>query len=196
VHHTRKTNGEKADIDAIRGSIAGVNAARAVLLINRMTENEASAFGLSDDERRRMFSVDLGKANRSAPEAVEWYRLESVALGNGHGQADDEVGAVMPWQAPEPCGDLTRIELELARAAVGNGDHRADVRSPRWVGRALGVALGIDAASTEGKARLGLIIRRWLSEGKLVKVTRRDPSAAKDFDYIELGSVDWLAGSQ
>ncbi len=194
VHHTRKTNGEKADIDSVRGSIAGVNAARAVLLINRMTTDEAAAFGLPDDERRRMFSVDLGKANRSAPEAIEWYRLESISLGNGHGEPDDEIGAVVPWVPPVPHADLSRFELELAQSAIGNGVHRYDVRSPRWAGFAIGSALGIDARSADGKERLGLLIRCWIEEGKLVKVRRRDPSASKPFDHIELGPVDWFGG--
>lgn len=192
VHHTRKTNGEKAGIDAVRGSIAGVNAARAVLLLNRMTEDEAAAFGIDDQERRRMFSVDLGKANRSAPEAVEWYRMASISLGNGGEHAADEVGAVMPWSPPSIADDFTGMQLEMVRTALTNGEHRASAASPSWAGHAIGAAVGIDAKSDAGAARIKLLIRTWLDEGKLAKVMRYSQAARKEFAFIELGAAAWF----
>lgn len=191
VHHTRKTNGERAGIDAVRGSIAGVNAARVVLLLNRMTVEEAAAFGIDDQERRRMFCIDLAKANRSRPEDVRWYRMESVSLGNGGGAADDEVGAVMPWQPPSMSDEFTAMQLEMVRTAIRNGSHRASSASPRWAGHAIGQALGVDSKGEQGRERLKMLLRAWLSEGKLVKVSRYDTAARKVFDHIELGQADW-----
>lgn len=192
VHHTRKTNGEKAGVDAIRGSIALVNAARIVLVLNRMAEDEAAAFGIDDRERRRMFSVDLGKANRSAPEAIEWYRMESVSLGNGGEHAADEVGAVVPWSPPSIANEFTAMQLEMVRTALGNGEHRASAASPSWAGHAIGAAVGINAKSDEGSARIKLLIRTWIDQGKLAKVKRYSQAARKEFEFIELGAVAWF----
>ena len=191
VHHTRKTNGEKADIDAVRGSIAGVNAARIVLLLNRMTESEGAAFGLDDADRRRIFSVDLGKANRSPPESIEWFQMDSVELGNGGEGQGDEVGAAVPWLPPDMITEFTLAQLEMARAAVANGNGRASPASPNWVGHLLAEPLEIRSKGEPGKSQLKLIIRTWLGEGKLKRARRHDPTQRKEFEFIELGNSAW-----
>lgn len=192
VHHTRKTNGEKADADSVRGSGAIVNAARVVLVLNRMTPKEATDFNLADeDERRRLFSVDLGKANRSPPEAIEWFRLESVAIGNG-----DEVGAVVPWSAPDLIGDINALQIVEAMGLIERGAWRSDPRAKDWVGHAIGAAVGQDSKSPAGRTVLRMVLSQWLSEGRIELVKRRDEGARKDFEFVQVVNrgEDCLAG--
>lgn len=182
VHHTRKTNGEKADADAVRGSGAIVNAARVVLVLNRMTPKEATDFNLADDdERRRLFSIDVGKANRSPPEAIEWFRFESVAIGNG-----DEVGAVVPWSAPDLIGDINQLQVIEAMGQIARGAWRSDPRAKEWVGHAIGPVIGQDSKSPAGRTVLRMVLSQWLSDGLIALVKRRDEGARKDFEFVQV----------
>jgi hypothetical protein len=98
VHHTRKappgSNGEH-DASDMRGSSAIHDAARAVRVLNIMSEREAEEFAIPPHERSLYVRVDRGKGNFAPPSKATWVHLASVDLPNG-----DEVGVVEPWQHP------------------------------------------------------------------------------------------------
>ena len=85
VHHTRKPlrgdgDGETFSSDA-RGAGSLMDAVRASRVFSQMTEKEAGEFGVED--RFEYFRVNRGKVNMMRRGAGAWYRLVSVAIGNG-----------------------------------------------------------------------------------------------------------------
>ena len=66
-----------------RGAVALLNAVRPARVVNMMTEDEALKAGVVDG-RRRYFKVTDGKNNLALPlDRLDWFRSESVFLGNG-----------------------------------------------------------------------------------------------------------------
>jgi hypothetical protein len=108
VHHARKgTNSTNAgDPDTLRGASSIIGAARAVLTVTAMGEEDAKALGLQVSDRQHFFRVDRGKSNYSAIGRGEWFQRLSVVLANG-----DAVAAPEPWQPPE---DVATLEQRLA----------------------------------------------------------------------------------
>ena len=191
VHHTRKTNGESVDVEAVRGAGALVNAARVVLLLNRMTPDQAAAMGVDEDSERMLtFSVTMGKSNRSAPGNDQWYRLESVSLGNGGESPSDEVGAVRAWQPADAMADVTMLQLVEAQSIVGGGEWRSDPRASDWVGKAVGHILGHDPGDKKvGRPKIRQIIDRWLADGYFRIERRVDPATRKSREFVMIGRV-------
>jgi len=78
VHHIRKTGGNETSADDARGAVALTDAARAVRVINRMTEKEAETANVPN--RLLYFRINDGKSNLAPPaEAATWCRLESIS---------------------------------------------------------------------------------------------------------------------
>ncbi|MEJ7927043.1 AAA family ATPase [Sphingobium sp. AN641] len=94
VHHSRKLGGQQVDAEAARGASALGNAARTVLVLNRMDNSEASRLSIGKEDRRSYFRVSNDKTNRAPAEAGDWFHLESVKLGNGGPEGGDSVGVV------------------------------------------------------------------------------------------------------
>jgi hypothetical protein len=115
VHHTRKappgSNGDH-DVSDMRGSSAIHDAARAVRVLNIMSEKEAEEFAIPTHERSLYVRVDRGKGNFAPPKKATWIHLCNVDLPNG-----DEVGVVEPWQHPGGGGPRTEASVARERAA-------------------------------------------------------------------------------
>jgi len=81
VHHTSKAAGAEVTVDRARGASALPNAARSVLVLNRMTDDEARRWGIEPGDARRFFRVYNDKSNR-APAATEadWHEIVGVDL--------------------------------------------------------------------------------------------------------------------
>jgi hypothetical protein len=104
VHHTRKAPpGSNGDHDAsdMRGSSAH-DAARAVRVLNIMSEKEAEEFAIPVHERSLYVRVDRAKGNFAPPSKATWIHLANVDLPNS-----DEVGVVEPWEHPGGGGPRT-----------------------------------------------------------------------------------------
>jgi hypothetical protein len=95
LHHTRKGITAPGDADTARGASSIVSAARVVLTITGMTEDDARKFGLTPDARKHHFRLDGGKSNYAGLTDGEWFERITVLLANG-----DAVAAVAPWQPP------------------------------------------------------------------------------------------------
>ncbi len=108
VHHARKGAALAApgDPDTLRGASAIVGAARVVLTVAGMTEDEAVAFGLPADARRNFFRVDGAKSNYSSLTEADWFERQVIRLDNG-----DYVAAPLPWTPPND-----RVSLEQRNA--------------------------------------------------------------------------------
>ncbi|MBA4757742.1 AAA family ATPase [Sphingosinicella sp.] len=170
VHHSRKLAGQAVTAEASRGAVALINAARSVLVFNRMTAEEADRFGINDDaERRRHFTVQDDKHNRAPPEKAKWFRIASVPLGNG-----DDIGVVEPWAPPDAFDGIDHTVLRAVQARVADGEWRASSQSTSWVGIAIADVLGADLENSTDKTRVKALAKGWIQSDVLRVVEGKD----------------------
>jgi hypothetical protein len=188
IHHTKKYSKDMAgDIDAARGSGALSNVTRIGTTLFVMTAEEASAFGISQDDRTLYIRLDDAKANynRASPIA-QWFRMETVNLQNHHGDIPgDNVGVPIPWTAPTALDGMTDDTTKELFAAIDRG--MEDIKGNslgeyytlsssqsgtgdmnRWVGLLVQRILKCD----EGKAKS--IIKQWEKTNALVRFQYRN----------------------
>lgn len=188
-HHPGKPKPGQAEttVEDGRGASAILWAVRSARVLNFMTPDEASKLGISDDERRLHIRIANGKANMGPLGKAEWMRLKVENLPNG-----DQVAVTSRWTPPDPLQNVTTAHMELARKLVATGEHRADSRSPKWVGYALASQLNI-AVSYNGDnapkdiAKLNAIIKKWI-KNKVFEVDRRKDSNGAERDFIIPGA--------
>jgi hypothetical protein len=186
VHHTRKTSGQAVTSEDARGASSLGSAARVVLTLNAMRDDDATKFGITDPiERRTIIRVDTGKINRAPPEAAFWFKIHSVELANG-----DYVGAAARWNAPDPFESLSAADLYAVQMAIDAGEWLADAQADTWAGKAVANVLGLDAENDPDKARIKSLIHTWTASGALVKETRRCKIKGRDRPFLTVGS--WI----
>lgn len=182
VHHVRKSAGE--GVEAMRGAKSLSDAARVACLLSPMSEEEARHLSVPARERWRHVRLDDAKANLApAGEAVLWYRLETVALGNATPDypAGDQVAAIAPWKPPSPFRGLTAADCNRALDLIAAGDaegaafsaHRTGRSAARWAGQVLVDGFGFEP---DEAAR---VIAAWQSAGLLVEAEYRHPVQRK-----------------
>ena len=98
VHHVRKGAMTPGDPDAARGASAIVGAARIVVTLVPMSEDDARAFGLPEDRktRSRYARLDDAKQNYAGIEDAQWLEKSLYTLENG-----ETVPAAVPWSPPD-----------------------------------------------------------------------------------------------
>jgi hypothetical protein len=166
VHHTRKGAAIPGDPDAVRGASSIVGAARIVLTMTMMSEEDAVAFGLPKDRRNRgrYFRLDDGKQNYAALDDARWYEATVYFLDN-----DEAVAAAEPWDPPDP---LAGVVVNTAIAAIdeieaGFADGRRYSAAPSAKERAAWpVVQRYMPTLTEAQARK--IIKTWVDNGVLL----------------------------
>lgn len=185
VHHTRKAApGQEHGVDSSRGASALVAGARVALALNGMSQSEAKALGVPDDEAWRYFregGAGASKQNLAPAAAARWYRLDSVALRkagygpDGHWREAETVGAVVAWKpdAAALSGALTAEErarvIEALRASVErDGPLRTHVQSTTWAGHVIAAALGMAEGDPFAAPKAKAVIAALLKEGALV----------------------------
>jgi len=111
LHHTRKgSTGIAGNPDIARGASSVIGAARVVLTVSVMTEQEADTFSIPADHRRFFSRVDGAKINAAPIGREEWFERHAYSLDNG-----DQTAAMLPWTAPE---DVISQDI-LARIQIG-----------------------------------------------------------------------------
>ena len=187
VHHTSKAGAAEVTALSSRGAVALINAARSTLVINRMTSEVAAKLGIADDERHRYINVTDDKHNRAPAEKADWFQLVGVDLGNGGLAPADNVAAVTPWKLPDPSAGVTDDNLAAVQRGISEGAWRAHPTAAQWAGRVVADVLGLDVENPSDKARIKSLLRKWISNGALRVVTRRDPNKREDKQFIEVG---------
>ncbi|MFD1986821.1 AAA family ATPase [Mesorhizobium newzealandense] len=179
VHHARKLNGDTISAESARGGSAFVDGCRAVRVINRMSEEEATRLGI--DEARRFFFMLADKQNMAPPaDKRDWYQLVSVPLANG-----DNVAAVDKWTPPNPFDDVTVDHLRRVQATLASGDYRESEQSPEWGGSAVATVLDLDIGAGRkanertgqqraARAKIKRILLTWQDTGAITIETRLD----------------------
>lgn len=184
VHHVRKGNGAETNAESARGAKALTDAARSVIVYNRMTEDEAGLAGVPQDQRGFYFRTQNDKANLAPPEKAEWYRMNNVDLDNG-----DKVGVACPWEWPELFEGVTTAKAQAVQRAIADGQYRKDPRSEQWIGHLVAQVIGLDAKND--RKRLSAIIKEWVKNGVLVEAERFDEVQRKPRVFVEVGK--WIS---
>ncbi len=181
VHHVRKQNGTEATADSARGASALIGKARSVVVYNRMSQAEAAALGVQEQERFFYFRVDNDKSNLAPAERGDWYRMNNEDLENG-----DSVGVACSWTPPDAFDGVTLNHLKQFQRAIGEGKWRKDTQAKAWAGIALAPILEADPKNKADKARMRRIIDKWVSEGVLEVVLDLDEKRMEK-EFIVVG---------
>ncbi len=183
VHHVRKQNGQEANADSARGAKSLTDAARSVVVYNRMTKEEGEQAGIKPELVGFYFRAQNDKANLSPPDAAEWYRMNNVDLDNG-----DEVGVAASWSWPDAFDGISLHKTKEVQRAVAEGDWREDVRSrDKWVGNIIAEVLAMDPE--DDRKRITRIVKEWVKNGVL-RVVENDVGHRKTAKFVEVG--EWI----
>lgn len=169
VHHVSKAGSSDVTANSSRGAVSLINAARSVLVLNRMDEAEADRLGIPANERRRYVRIGDDKSNRAPADAADWFQICSVDLGNG-----DNVGALATWRLPGLFDDVTIDHLRAVQARIAERDWRENYQAASWCGRLIGEVLDINVDEKAGKAKVTGILREWIKSGALKVEERQD----------------------
>ena len=177
VHHTRKMGGMESEVttESSRGGKALTDGCRVVRALNRMSKDEGDRAGV--ENHRLYFRVYNDKANLAPPSSdSDWFRLESVDLGNGTdlGHAGDNVGVVTAWQWPDPLAGMTGADFDKVAAVIRAGKWREHPQAKDWVGRAVAEALDLNSDNKADRAKIIAMLKVWLSAGSLAVVVGED----------------------
>lgn len=189
IHHARKTNGAEVTIEDSRGAVALLSAARSARTLNGMTKEEAERAGV--ENRRAHFRVDNGKANLAPPpEGSTWFKMESVALGNGSlNNGGDHIGVVTSWAWPDPLANLSVSDLRAAQSAVlAGGPWRENVQAREWVGRPIAQALKLNPDDKADREKIRRLLRVWIDNGMFVVVSGTNEKG-RQTPFVEVGEA-------
>ena len=188
VHHTRKPlrgdgDGETFSSDA-RGAGSLMDAVRASRVFTQLSEKEAGEFGVED--RFEYFRVNRGKVNMVRRGAGAWYRLVSVAIGNGpFNTGGDNVQTVEGWAAPDVLASVTTQHAHAVRAKATSGEYLRNFQAKEgWIGVVVGEVIGLDPEKQ--RAQIEKIIKMWVATGVLKEVRRRDEKS-RERTFMEPG---------
>jgi hypothetical protein len=186
VHHSRKLGGQQVDAEAARGASALANAARSVLVLNRMEKSEATRLGIADEDRRSYIQVGNDKVNRAPAEQGDWYRLVPVRLANGGLDGGDSVGIVEHWTLPDvsvTADDDARVKIQ---AEIASGEWRAHSAATDWAGYAVAKVIGADVAVSMDRLRTKNLLNNMLAKGEL-RTEQRPDANRKLRNFVVVG---------
>lgn len=188
VHHTRKSNGADADIDAMRGGSAIAGAVRAARALNAMSKDAAEGFGIEERNRKSFVRIDDAKANLAPASEARWFQLAGQPLGNATAdRPEDFVAVAERWTPPNPFDAVKPGSMRAAQDAVAGRGFREDARAGNWVGHAIGVILNIDSHDPSGRKQLKQIVAAWIANGILTVSLTRDPRAGREVKTVDAG---------
>lgn len=186
VHHTSKAGSGEVTAMSSRGAVALINAARSTLVINRMDGTKASELGMTEAEGRRCISVADDKHNRAPPEKADWYRFESVDLGNGSiDDPGDNIAVAVPWALPHASDGITDSDIHAVQMLIDQGSYRFDPQATEWVGHAVAKALFLDI--DQHRPRIRALLKIWFAKGWLRKIDRKEPRKGVMKPFVENG---------
>jgi hypothetical protein len=198
VHHTRKNNGAgELTSDDARGGSSFVGAVRSCRVLNVMSSQEATNFGIS--QRRRFFRVDTSGNMLVPTNNAVWRQIVSVDAENGKDgkdgkdrQPSDSVGVVEAWAPPEVFEGMRTADLVAVQKAVSARQWRHSVQANDWVGKVVAQTLGLILEDKDDKekrvtGRVKEMIRIWIKNGALTVVSATDTKSRKSVEYVEVG---------
>lgn len=188
-HHTNKAGAGEVSTHSARGASALTNAARSVLVINRMTSAEAQNLGIPDAERRRYVAIADDKHNRAPAEEADWFELKSLDLGNATSERPaDQVGVMAKWAPPQTRQELTPEQIAEIQAIARVASHRKSRQAADWFGHAIAEVVGLNAQTLHEARRLERLIGSLVEKGYLA-VEDRTNARKSTSPYIVVGST-------
>jgi hypothetical protein len=124
-----------------RGAKAKTDACRVVRAVSRMTREEGGKAGV--ENHRLYFRTYNDKANLAPPaDRSDWFRLESVDLGNGpvvtvgvlgdgtrlDVAGGDSIGVVTRWNWPDAMAGVTDADFKKVAAEIDPGSGARTLR--------------------------------------------------------------------
>lgn len=189
VHHSRKLGGQQVDAESARGASALGNAARSVLVLNRMDPREATRFGIREEDRRNYIRVSNDKSNRAPAGQADWFRLVSVRLAYGGPDGGDDIAAIERWIPPNAAlaaqsfDDVARARVQMTIAA---GEWREHPSAKNWAGEAIAGIIGAEISNSADKHRIKALLIDMLAKGEL-RTEKRPDANRKQREFIVVG---------
>ncbi|MCP1269469.1 AAA family ATPase [Acetobacter cerevisiae] len=191
LHHTRKgAAGSPGDPDVARGASAVIGAARIVLTVSVMTEQEAQNFGLPADHHRYFSRVDGAKINAAPIGKEEWFERQPYELSNG-----DRVAMMRPWTPPQ---DSVSVEQKLAITADLEKGSSTGPWNPRITSEDRSVKMVFDRHGVTGKLAQRKLLDELKHQGwEIAEYRKSNRVPAKGLRSPDGAPVhvDWLEGS-
>ena len=190
IHHVHKGLIEPGDPDAGRGSSGIRDAGRINDTLTPMSVKEAKAFGIDPDDRHFYIREDSAKVNIAVHSKTKWYRLISVALGNGNKTYPngDHVQVAQPWSPPEVQTGLEDVRDDILRTidkGLGGGEYytASNTRPARaaWM-----VMKRFAPDKTDEQCKLA--IAAWVKSGELEEFDYTSPKTRKAVKGIRMGA--------
>ena len=191
THHIRKTNGEEAGVDSIRGANALIGACRSALVINKVGEEDLLKLGVSEEQARGVIRLDNAKSNLSPPaEKATYCQMQSVLLPNG-----EYVGVAVPFEMPQLFDGVSvkharEVQMKVGAAAQADEAYRYDVRSSNWVGIAVADVLNLDLEKPNEKAKIKAVVKKWIETDVLRREEMPNPKQGRDVPCVVVG--EWI----
>ena len=188
-HHVHKGQITPGDANAGRGSSSVKDAGRLVYTLTPMSDDEASRFGISAEDRRAYIRLDPAKLNIAAQATkATWFRLVSVPIGNATAEypSGDTVQVIEPWSPPSAWADTSAVTLNLILTEIDRGmtgedgepNGRRFTHAPNAGERAAWLVVQKHYPDKpEGQCRE--IIQAWLGTGLLFAKDYDDPVQRK-----------------
>jgi len=192
VHHIRKTGGEDASIDSVRGAGALIGAVRAARVINKVSPDELMKLGIPEKDAVGIFRIDDGKANLAPPSAkATYYKMIGVQIANS-----EWVGVATNFEMPDAFDGVTARHAMAVQKIVGNAPDpmRENVQAKNWIGLAVAEVLNLDVDKPEDKGRIKSIVRKWIDTDVLRREMVRDEVARREVAAIIVGV--WINGDE
>ena len=192
VHHIRKSNGDEATVDSVRGAGSLIGAARAARVINKISVDDALKLGVSEQESLGIFRVDDGKSNLAPPAAHAVYRrMVGVELPNG-----EYVGVATSYAMPDlfdgvSSKDALNVQRSVGEAEQADEPYRSDVRAKNWIGIVVAKVLNLDLDKKHEKARARAIAKKWLETDVLRHSTWLSKRDGREVPVVVVG--DWIS---
>jgi hypothetical protein len=176
THHIRKPSfgQNEATVADARGATALINKVRLSRVFNVMTTQLAIAAQIKEEDRRRYFRVDSGKANIAPPEKATWFKIVAVACKNG-----EDTPTVVSWKYPNVFDQVSVEMVNRIRTIAAEGKYRKDSRSDKWIGRPVAEMLDLDLEDEADQAQVKKILKTWFANGVLKTTEGQDDNRNK-----------------
>jgi hypothetical protein len=170
-HHIRKMAFGQTDVTTAdaRGATALINKVRLSRVLNLMTPTLAMQARIKEDDRRRYFRADGGKANIAPPTKAIWFKIVSVPCANG-----EDTPTVTAWTYPNAFDAVTPEHVHRVRTMAAEGSYRKDSRAEDWIGRAVAEVLDLDLEDEADRKQVKDILKTWFANGVLDVKPQKD----------------------
>jgi AAA domain len=179
-HHVHKGTMIPGDADSGRGSSGIRDAGRLVYTLCPMSTEEAELFGIPASERCTYVRLDAAKINIAArPGDATWFKLVSVAIGNGTPQypSGDHIQVAEPWTPPTAFAGVDEglANLILNDFDKGPGAEQRYSNAPAADDDKQAWRVVHKHCPDKREAQCRRIIHAWLESGLLYSKQYRDP---------------------